>query len=641
MPRGTKKPAAKAKAGSPARKAAGASGLRSAKPRKGSSTSVKMKSVGGTRAEARSARDTEGGGAEKGRRGAGSGRRGEGAGTTSKGKRKRQTRISLAVEFTVPVCLMIGLVIVVWGLVIRTRMQEIHLNEIKKNGASHVKALADLGRRILKDREDFGRSWPVNGGWVSAERWSQLTEGASNDDLPDDVARKALYKAAVLRGLTFYANPNQANEVLLAYILRTDDSFVACTHEHEGSVRIQGDDWIPSVRPEVTIGKNLVPLENIVVVPAVVQRGEGMLKAFRFDAPIRNNNGLLVGKAILALRGGVIESEQSALTMLMFGIGLVAMVLAAVVCVVIATTVTRPARMLIQDMEIVSRGNLEHKTRAHSQDEIGQIAVEFNEMTRKLLAAREMEREAERFENELDMARQIQARLLPKAVPTVGGFDMHAHYKAAREVGGDYYDFYPIGTKVHLGIIVADVSGKSVPGAIQMATTRTVLRFIAAGNTSAQSTLSKTNQIVAQDIKRGMFVTAFYVVLDAKTKSLLCASAGHNPMVVVRGSGELELVNPSGIALGFDKGPIFQRTIKEQLLSLGSGDRVVLYTDGVVEAMNSRNEEYGNERFFEFCKVNRERSSEEFVRLLLGDLDSHRGKAEQHDDITIVTFRVL
>jgi len=103
----------------------------------------------------------------------------------------------------------------------------------------------------------------------------------------------------------------------------------------------------------------------------------------------------------------------------------------------------------------------------------------------------------------------------------------------------------------------------------------------------------------------------------------------------------LELINPSGIALGFDKGPIFSRTIKEQNVQLATGDRVVLYTDGVVEAMNAKNEEYSPERFYELCQKNKDQTSKDFVAGLLEDLDAHKGSAEQHDDITVVTFKVL
>jgi serine phosphatase RsbU (regulator of sigma subunit) len=138
-----------------------------------------------------------------------------------------------------------------------------------------------------------------------------------------------------------------------------------------------------------------------------------------------------------------------------------------------------------------------------------------------------------------------------------------------------------------------------------------------------------------------MFVTAIYGVLNVRQKILTVASAGHNPMVLFRAStGKCELVNPAGIALGFDRGPIFNRTVKEQAIQLYKGDRVVLYTDGVVEAMDEKHEEYGDERFYKWVEANARGKSRDFVRALLRELEGHRGRADQHDDITVVTVKV-
>ena len=237
-------------------------------------------------------------------------------------------------------------------------------------------------------------------------------------------------------------------------------------------------------------------------------------------------------------------------------------------------------------------------------------------------------------------AREIQAHLLPAKIPQLPGFDIYQAYSPAKDVGGDYFDFIPV-DRENLGVVVADVSGKGIPGSMVMSSTRTVLRMLAAGNISASDTLAQTNAIVARDIKRGMFVTAIYGVLNVRQKTFTVASAGHNPMVLFRArTGQCELVNPAGIALGFDKGPIFNRAVKEQAIQLYKGDRVVLYTDGVVEAMDEKHEEFGDERFYKWVQANARIKSRDFVRALLRELDDHRGKADQHDDITVVTIMV-
>jgi sigma-B regulation protein RsbU (phosphoserine phosphatase) len=307
-----------------------------------------------------------------------------------------------------------------------------------------------------------------------------------------------------------------------------------------------------------------------------------------------------------------------------------------------AGAITGPLQMLVRDLDLVSRGDLDHQTKARSRDEIGLLAMAFNRMTKNLKAAREREREAERINSELSLAREIHGRLLPEKLPHLPGvYDIWAYYESAKEVGGDYYDFIPVDNE-HLAIIVADVSGKGVPGSMVMGTTRTIMRLMSARNLSAASVLTKTNHHVARDIKRGMFVTAMYAVLNVRKREMIVASAGHNPMVIWRAATRTcELVRPNGIALGFDKGPVFERTVREQRVQLARGDRVLMYTDGVVEAMNENHEEWGDEALYEFTAKNAELSSKDFVKELFLALRGHQGDAEQHDDITISTFRVL
>jgi phosphoserine phosphatase RsbU/P len=175
-----------------------------------------------------------------------------------------------------------------------------------------------------------------------------------------------------------------------------------------------------------------------------------------------------------------------------------------------------------------------------------------------------------------------------------------------------------------------------------MGTTRTILRMMAVNNLSASDVLSKTNFHVARDIKRGMFVTCVYAILNVRTREMTVASAGHNPMLIWRSAtNSIEKVRPNGIALGFDKGPVFNRTVREQKVQLKSGDRVVLYTDGVVESMNEAREEWGDDKLDDFTLENATLPSKEYVRLLIKALEEHQGKAEQHDDITITTFRIV
>ncbi len=301
--------------------------------------------------------------------------------------------------------------------------------------------------------------------------------------------------------------------------------------------------------------------------------------------------------------------------------------------------ITEPVKTLIADINQVSEGDLDHQTMAHSNDEIGMLADTFNRMTTALKAAHEQEMEAKAMEHELGIAAEIQANLVPKRMLKVPGHDISAYYRPSKEVGGDYYDFIDIDEN-HCGLIVADVSGKGVPGSLVMSMTRALIRMEAERfkNTSPAQTLVYVNRMLAQDIKKGMFVTALYAILDKQTNKLAVTSAGHNPMLLIKGK-EVIKVNPKGMALGIDKGALFERTISEETLQLVPGDRIVLYTDGTVEAMNEESEEFTDERFEALCQQLSTKDSNSFLNLIVKALDEHKGEAPQHDDQTIVTLR--
>ena len=304
--------------------------------------------------------------------------------------------------------------------------------------------------------------------------------------------------------------------------------------------------------------------------------------------------------------------------------------------------ITQPVKVLIDDINQVSSGDLEHQTVAHSSDEIGSLAETFNRMTQALHAAHEQEMEAKAMEHELGIAAEIQANLVPKRMLKVPGYDISAYYRPSKEVGGDYYDFIEM-DETHAGLIVADVSGKGIPGSLVMSMTRALIRMEAERfkNTSPAQTLVHVNRMLAQDIKKGMFVTAIYVILDKTTNMIAVASAGHNPMLLIKSNGKVLKINPKGIALGFDKGPVFERTISEEFIQLEKGDRIVMFTDGTVEAMNADSEEFSDEKFEELSAKLTARESNQFLNLIVKALDEHKGDAPQHDDQTIVTLRYV
>ena len=243
-------------------------------------------------------------------------------------------------------------------------------------------------------------------------------------------------------------------------------------------------------------------------------------------------------------------------------------------------------------------------------------------------------------QRELAVAEELQSNLLPRRIPKVAGVDLSAYYRPSEEVGGDYYDFIEI-DEDHLGIVVADVSGKGVPGAMVMTEARALLKGEAGRSLSPAETLLRVNRVLYQDIKRGMFVTMCYMVLAIKSRQLTLSSAGHLPLLLRRrGSRTCHAVNPLGLALGIDKGPLFEKRMQEERVALQAGDRIVGITDGILEAMNGEHEEFGASRLQALAVAHGDCDSGEFVTKLIEGVEAHAAGAPQHDDMTLVTGRI-
>jgi len=276
-----------------------------------------------------------------------------------------------------------------------------------------------------------------------------------------------------------------------------------------------------------------------------------------------------------------------------------------------------------------------------TSDEIGEIAQAFNEMTAKFRVAQVNLMEQQKLQKELQVAQEIQQMLLPSDFPKVEGFDIGSYYEAAKEVGGDLFDFVEVDEET-VGIIVADVSGKGVPGSLIMTMIRTALRLESRGNKNPADVLAKVNKFVSDDMRKGMFVTMFYCILDSRNRVINYASAGHNPMILFRSSAkQTYYLNPSGFPVGLrlPDPELFDKKIHTDSIRLREDDVLVLYTDGVTEAMNHQRELYRDERFLQSIRDNGHLDVTEFVKSLKDELKHFTGGALQNDDITFVAIK--
>lgn len=244
-----------------------------------------------------------------------------------------------------------------------------------------------------------------------------------------------------------------------------------------------------------------------------------------------------------------------------------------------------------------------------------------------------------RRHEELDIARRVQAGLLPSRDPSVVGFDIAGMCLPANEVGGDYYDYFTFDDG-RFGLAVGDVSGKGVPAAFCMTLTKGFMEVAAAECRNPDEVLVAANSHLREYLSRGTFVTMTYAVIDPEALTIDYARAGHNPPAMLRTNGEPSFVMPSGTALGAADRDLFAELIEPERLELQSGDAMVFYTDGVTEAMSSTGEQFGEARLLEsLARLHDGRPARELADGLLAAVAEHAQNAEQHDDITVVVVR--
>jgi predicted ester cyclase len=267
----------------------------------------------------------------------------------------------------------------------------------------------------------------------------------------------------------------------------------------------------------------------------------------------------------------------------------------------------------------------------------GKIAEEWGmgTMGAKLRGVRlEQEiRERERIGQELRLARSIQQASLPKEVPTIEGWQVTPYYQSAREVGGDFYDFHLL-SEGHVGLVVGDATGKGVPAALVMSSTRSMLRAVARASNSPGEVLEQINDLLVTDIPPNMFVTCFYAILDPKSGHLVYANAGHDLPYVRRREGDCEELRARGMPLGL----MPEMNYEENEITLQASEAALFYSDGLVEAHNPKGEMFGFPRLQVLVAEHGEEKSLE--ETLLEELYSFVGEGwEQEDDITLLTLR--
>jgi serine phosphatase RsbU (regulator of sigma subunit) len=262
------------------------------------------------------------------------------------------------------------------------------------------------------------------------------------------------------------------------------------------------------------------------------------------------------------------------------------------------------------------------------------VAIDNSRLIRELI-------DKERLQQELLVAQKIQLRLLPQSQPTIIGFEIDGVSYPAYEVGGDYFDYVQIGERnTSVGIIIADVSGKGTSAAFYMAELKGVVQSLARiYPNSPKDFLCKANETIARGLEKASFISALYGIIDAERSLLHLSNAGHCPAIVIQGD-EAKLIKMKGLALGLDKGALFSQHICETHIELKVGDVVVLYTDGVIEAVDKHEEQFGYERLMEVARRSRQKNASEIKNDIFNAVNffTDNGGAVR-DDLTIVVLK--
>jgi phosphoserine phosphatase RsbU/P len=244
--------------------------------------------------------------------------------------------------------------------------------------------------------------------------------------------------------------------------------------------------------------------------------------------------------------------------------------------------------------------------------------------------------EKQRLETQLEVARQVQLELLPSRDPQLDGFEISAYNFPTEEVSGDYYDWVRIYDD-QIGMVIADVSGKGVPAALLMAFLRASLRAATHIGYAPAISMSKVNYLLWESIERNQFVTAFYGIFDATNRTLAYSNAGHNPALVMEADGSARFEERGGVPLGMFRDTRYY----EYYLTIESGQMLVLYTDGLTEARNSTEEEYGRDRLVESVRKCRDLSAREMVDYIHRDVITWTDGLGADDDVTIFIIKAL
>jgi len=323
---------------------------------------------------------------------------------------------------------------------------------------------------------------------------------------------------------------------------------------------------------------------------------------------------------------------------LIFGTTIAVLVAGAGAAAWVGMQVSGPIQQIVGDVRQIATGDLDHRTHVRTGGEIALLARSIDRMAQSLAEAQDSELELQMREREAEVAGEVRDSLRSDTIPSIPGFDLAAEHLASEEMDGNFHDFIELGDG-RVGLLVCDVAGEGVPGTIVGATARAYLRAELSRGEDVRETFHRVNRVLARDVRRGMYVTALYALVDPAQGLVQVACAGHKTPLVrfTAEDGKVRLVQPEGIALAFDKGPIFERALQVQEVPIEPGDRLVLVNTAAVEIVDPDGREIGEKELYAKIMRHGARPSGDFLERMRTVLESYADGEPIPRDASILT----
>jgi len=304
--------------------------------------------------------------------------------------------------------------------------------------------------------------------------------------------------------------------------------------------------------------------------------------------------------------------------------------------VILSMIIIRPIKKISHGASVIGKGDFSYRIEVNSSDELGRLAAEFNQMTEMIRDSKEKEIETRIMNEQLEIARDIQEGLNPMGYYDKKGIQIKGSTKAAKGVGGDYFDYIDI-DEDRVCALISDVSGKGVPASLVMVMIRTVFTsYISRKDIDCASVVKAINDSLGADFAIDKFATLFFMIYNRATEELSFSNAGHGPLLCYRAA---ENVCTRTALDGVPIGIMDEVDYKQAKVKFHPGDIVVLYTDGITEMRNSNKEEYGLHRVHKLLMNNYHLNASEILDLLINDVENFRGDTPPHDDTTAMVFK--